>query len=76
MAHFGNIICVENGPLIHGNDTLFPGLIAILFSNSDIGWVSHRGIGFPPPPPIQLLNVTVFPNFDCTIGLAHESQNI
>ena len=26
MAHFGNIICVENGPLIHGNDTLFPGL--------------------------------------------------
>ena len=27
MAHFGNIICVENGQLIHRNDTLFSGLV-------------------------------------------------
>ena len=61
MAHFGNIICVENGPYIHGNDTLFPGLL--LFEQVKL--LVHRQCGLVadailvleqfPQPDISLL---------------------
>ena len=46
MAHFGNIICVENGQLIHGNDTLFSGLVGKCSSIPRESYYSHSFPGW------------------------------